>query len=317
LAKRELMRATIDDGRSGRELLRDLREQVGLTQALLADRAGLSERAISDIERGKKQPREDTLRRLARALQSEANGLAGDAAEAFHKDLTACAARFQAETRRGLANDGRHTRTPAATSPGGDGPPSADREQRSVGSRVIMVVAVASMVGGLLVVGNNLAGRVVPAAAPTATVPAVERATVNPARDALPVLAAGHEGVNVRTVQLLLRHRGHAELALSGWFDADTERAVRTFQGEAGLTADGIVGAQTWDKLLVIVREGSVGDAVIAVQAQLNVKMRAGLEENGRFDAVVRDAVLAFQRGAGITVDGIVGPTTWRHLLAS
>jgi peptidoglycan hydrolase-like protein with peptidoglycan-binding domain len=132
-----------------------------------------------------------------------------------------------------------------------------------------------------------------------------------------PVLVAGSQGVDVQTVQLLLRHRGHGEVAVTGSFDAGTDQALRTFQGESGLAADGVVGPQTWDKLLVNVRQGSVGDAVVAVQVQLNHKRGSGLEENGQFDAVVRDAVLAFQQAAGITVDGIVGPETWRHLLAA
>jgi predicted transcriptional regulator len=46
----------------GRQLLRSLRERAGLTQARLAELAGHSERAISDIERGEKVPREGTVR---------------------------------------------------------------------------------------------------------------------------------------------------------------------------------------------------------------------------------------------------------------
>src|ERR1051326_7386257 len=51
------------------ELLRQHRLARGLTQAELAERAGLSERAISDLERGLKQaPRPSTLRLLVRGL---------------------------------------------------------------------------------------------------------------------------------------------------------------------------------------------------------------------------------------------------------
>jgi non-specific serine/threonine protein kinase len=51
------------------ELLRRHRLSRGLTQAELAERAGLSERAISDLERGLKQaPRASTVRRLVRGL---------------------------------------------------------------------------------------------------------------------------------------------------------------------------------------------------------------------------------------------------------
>jgi non-specific serine/threonine protein kinase len=50
------------------ELLRARRRATGLTQAELAERAGLSERAISDMERGLKTPHPATLRMLAKAL---------------------------------------------------------------------------------------------------------------------------------------------------------------------------------------------------------------------------------------------------------
>ena len=51
------------------ELLRQHRQSRGLTQAELAERAGLSWRGISDLERGLKQaPRASTVRLLVRGL---------------------------------------------------------------------------------------------------------------------------------------------------------------------------------------------------------------------------------------------------------
>jgi predicted ATPase/class 3 adenylate cyclase len=50
-------------------LLRRARQSAGLTQAGLAERAGLSERGINDLERGARQtPRKDTVALLAQAL---------------------------------------------------------------------------------------------------------------------------------------------------------------------------------------------------------------------------------------------------------
>lgn len=51
------------------ELLRTFRTRAGLTQAALAERAGLSEQAISVLERGtRSRPRMDTVRGLSKAL---------------------------------------------------------------------------------------------------------------------------------------------------------------------------------------------------------------------------------------------------------
>ncbi|WP_329385936.1 helix-turn-helix domain-containing protein [Streptomyces sp. NBC_01351] len=49
-------------------LLRGARERVGLTQEVLAERSGLSARAIGNLERGRAKPRADSLRRIVQAL---------------------------------------------------------------------------------------------------------------------------------------------------------------------------------------------------------------------------------------------------------
>lgn len=54
----------------------------------------------------------------------------------------------------------------------------------------------------------------------------------------------GNRGSNVKTIQRLLK------IYSDGIFGPLTEEAVKTFQKEQGLTADGIVGVKTWSKLL-------------------------------------------------------------------
>ena len=49
-------------------LLRELRQQAGLSQEALADKAGLHRTYISQLERGLKSPTVDVLDALARAL---------------------------------------------------------------------------------------------------------------------------------------------------------------------------------------------------------------------------------------------------------
>src|SRR5260370_12458761 len=55
------------------QLLKHHRVAAGLTQEALAERAGLSARSISDMERGlRSAPYQDTVRKLAGALQLSA-----------------------------------------------------------------------------------------------------------------------------------------------------------------------------------------------------------------------------------------------------
>ena len=62
---------------------------------------------------------------------------------------------------------------------------------------------------------------------------------------------------------------------------AATVEAVKTFQAANGLTANGIVGTTTWEKLIVGLTPGSSGEAVKVVQRELNAKRRAGLAMTG------------------------------------
>src|SRR5712691_6007151 len=55
------------------DLLRQHRQAAGLTQEALAERAGLSLRGVSDLERGaRRAPHRDTVRRLTAALGLDA-----------------------------------------------------------------------------------------------------------------------------------------------------------------------------------------------------------------------------------------------------
>jgi uncharacterized protein len=49
-------------------LVRQLREQAGVTQTELSERSGVAQSAISDYERGRKEPALSTLQRLAAAV---------------------------------------------------------------------------------------------------------------------------------------------------------------------------------------------------------------------------------------------------------
>jgi transcriptional regulator with XRE-family HTH domain len=63
------------------ERVRTLREQLGLTQAELADLAGMTAAAVSQVETGKRHPYARTARRLAAALGVELPELYPDGME--------------------------------------------------------------------------------------------------------------------------------------------------------------------------------------------------------------------------------------------
>ncbi|GIG68881.1 peptidoglycan recognition protein family protein [Phytomonospora endophytica] len=129
-----------------------------------------------------------------------------------------------------------------------------------------------------------------------------------------PILRKGATGENVRTLQFLLRQHG-ATLTVDGDFGAVTETAVRAFQTAGGLTVDGVVGAQSWPKLVVTLRQGATGEAVKALQRRLAVVHGFNLNVDGNFATATNTAVRSFQTGHGLTVDGVVGPVTWLALI--
>jgi peptidoglycan hydrolase-like protein with peptidoglycan-binding domain len=56
----------------------------------------------------------------------------------------------------------------------------------------------------------------------------------------------GSRGDAVRAVQGQLRNQYGYRVVVDGTFGADTQTAVKSFQGKRGLHADGVVGLATW-----------------------------------------------------------------------
>jgi hypothetical protein len=131
-----------------------------------------------------------------------------------------------------------------------------------------------------------------------------------------PLEQEGSTGEDVKTVQYLVTAQGHST-GVDGVFGSSTKAAVQAFQSARGLSADGIVGPQTWPDLIIQVQQGSTGDAVRAVQSQIHGRGDGAnqITIDGSFGPNTNDAVRAFQTLLGLTVDGIVGPQTWNHLV--
>ena len=162
------------------------------------------------------------------------------------------------------------------------------------------------------------------------------------------VLRYGDEGVAVSTLQYYLAFLGYflpeqPPVALTGVFDDDTRDAVYTFQSNYGLPVDGIVGRDTWNRLLNVydqllrdlpqdyqnyieqVYPGRflvLGDEGRAVrQLQENIRKIAAqdpaiptVEVDGVFGPATQRAVLALQRQQGIDQSGAVGPVLWTRV---
>jgi N-acetylmuramoyl-L-alanine amidase len=67
---------------------------------------------------------------------------------------------------------------------------------------------------------------------------------------AMQTLRNGNKGTQVKVLQWLLADKGHYHGKPDGIFGPNTLSAVKGFQKMKGLTVDGVVGAQTWLKLL-------------------------------------------------------------------
>ncbi|HUB41081.1 MAG TPA: peptidoglycan-binding protein [Streptosporangiaceae bacterium] len=168
---------------------------------------------------------------------------------------------------------------------------------------------------------------VVPASAASAAAPAVTEASTAAAKlQAWPVLKEGRNSlwphVTIRSLQYLLTAHG-AKLAVDGVFGSKTKTAVVAFQRSRKLPASGVVKARTWRALVVMVKRGSTGPAVRAVQDQINFRNNKNghtLAVDGVFGRKTEAAVRAFQRAMsaqvpGFAVNGIAGKQTWQALV--
>lgn len=87
-------------------------------------------------------------------------------------------------------------------------------------------------------------------ATPTTSKPATTSSSNQPKPENLPLLKEGMEGDAVKLLQQRLKTLGFYNGTVDGTFGEQTREAVIKAQTALGLDADGIVGYQTWLKLL-------------------------------------------------------------------
>ncbi|MFD6529414.1 peptidoglycan-binding protein [Streptomyces sp. NPDC060184] len=117
-----------------------------------------------------------------------------------------------------------------------------------------------------------------------------------------------------RAVQHLLVER-HYDLEVDGIIGDRTQAAVMDFQRGRQLPTDGKVGDDTWPWLVVDVKPGAEGEAVLAVQELLNRTGRSATEVSGIFTPTTARAVRLFQEYYRLPATGWVDQETWRFLL--
>ena len=170
-----------------------------------------------------------------------------------------------------------------------------------------------------------------------------EGLTISEAQRVYPrALVPGTAAEAVRTVQYYLSFLSFFFenidfVPLTGVFDAETERAVRAFQETYGLTADGIVGRQTWNKLTSVYNDivsslpadyqtvlgtvfpgkmivlGDTGDSVRIIQENLNNIAEYDpaipkVNVTGVYDDATLSAVAVLQAQIGREPSGAVDP---------
>ena len=178
-----------------------------------------------------------------------------------------------------------------------------------------------------------------PTARPTATPRPTPRVTATPRPTATPnltheyYLQIGASGQKVRTLQNRLIQLGWLGGRATGTFDAATEAAVRAFQKKTkGLWEDGVAGPDTLRALYSdgaarggnvaastgeTLENGSRGDAVRRLQQRLKDLGYYSGAADGSFGDATENAVRAFQRRNGLTVDGKAGTATLNRLYSA
>lgn len=137
----------------------------------------------------------------------------------------------------------------------------------------------------------------------------------------------GDRGEAVSDIQTRLAALGYktGPSGADGVFGETTEKAVKKFQKDRGLPVDGIVGEETWqklveatyrlgDRLLYLRSPFFHGDDVKHLQKWLNVLGFSCGRADGVFGPLTERAVREFQKNAGLPSDGIVGVSTLRAL---
>jgi len=159
-------------------------------------------------------------------------------------------------------------------------------------------------------------------------------------------LSEGAQGDAVRSLQKNLRTLGYYNGSVDGDYGSGTTAAVIAFQKAYGLTADGIAGKGTLNKIQSVLSGGSSSSGssggknspevygltassngysslspsngssanVAALQSSLHSNGYYSGNPDGDYGSATEAAVKAYQKAAGLRVTGVAGPSTQRLL---
>lgn len=158
-------------------------------------------------------------------------------------------------------------------------------------------------------------------------------------------LSIGSQGPEVRLLQYILEYLSYfyptiPQLSVDGYFGQSTENSVIGFQKTFGITADGVVGEETWEKLYAAANEISEAVAVSDEQRYSGTPLNVGstgrrvelmkmyynriaqyygnlpqVTQNDVYDEEFANAITAFQERYGLEADGIIGALTWTRIV--
>ena len=147
--------------------------------------------------------------------------------------------------------------------------------------------------------------------------------------NAVQTLRYGSEGTQVTTLQNRLITLGYLTGKADGIYGKNTKAAVKAFQKNNNLDADGVAGSLTLLALYddsakdnkietsTTLRIGTISDAVADMQNRLIALGYLTGKADGNFGTKTSLALIAFQKANGLTADGIAGVKTLTKLNSS
>lgn len=140
------------------------------------------------------------------------------------------------------------------------------------------------------------------------------------------IFRVGDRGTQVSSIQIRLQSFGYFNANVTGYYGPITRDAVRRFQRDRGLSADGVAGPNTLAALglasnpnppdppltrgVIGLGRGDQGPGVRDLQNRLRALGYFNAEPTGFFGSITRNAVIQFQQAHRIQATGLVSEET-------